>query len=142
NLQGLHNTEMALQSLGEALNRDRERRITLERQVADILETPDAKPATGDAPKVTAVLNLENELVIQKQALLALELKLRPEHPDVKKQRRVVEELEKRAEAQQLESELAAKPGPVASAVVMDPGKRKRLADARIEPDTPERQIP
>jgi hypothetical protein len=34
NLQAQHNAEMALQSLGEALNRDRERRITLERSSA------------------------------------------------------------------------------------------------------------
>ncbi len=50
NLQGLHNTEMALQSLGEALNRDRERRINLERSVADILDSPDAK---GRPPQAT-----------------------------------------------------------------------------------------
>ena len=141
NMQGLHNAEMALQSLGENLNRDRERRITLERQVADILETPDVKPAT-EAPKASsAALNLEQELTIQKQALLAIELKLRPEHPDVRKQRRVVEELQKRIDAAQLESDLTVKPGPVASAVVMDAGKRKRLADARIELDNLDRQI-
>ena len=61
NLQGLHNAEMALQALGENLNRDRERRITLERQVADILETPDAKPA-GEVPRpCSADLNPEQE---------------------------------------------------------------------------------
>ncbi len=140
NLQAQHNAEMALQSLGEALNRDRERRINLERTVGDILEAPDAKPA-GDAPRPVATVNLDNELTVQKQALLAIELRLRPEHPDVRKQRRVVEELEKRVAAQNLESDLTAKPGPVASAVVMDPGKRKRLTDARIELDNLDRQI-
>jgi len=68
-------------------------------------------------------------------------LRLRPEHPDVKKQRRVVEELEKRVAAQQLEGDLTTKPGPVASGIVMDPGKRKRLADARIDLDNLDRQI-
>ena len=91
NMQGLHNAEMALQALGENLNRDRERRITLERQVADILEAPDAKPAAEVPRPSSAALNLEQELTIQQQALLAIELKLRPEHPDVKKQRRIVE---------------------------------------------------
>ena len=33
NLQGQHNTEMALQTLSESLNRDRERRLLLERTV-------------------------------------------------------------------------------------------------------------
>ena len=140
NLQAQHNAEMALQSLGEALNRDRERRITLERTVADILDAPDAKPA-ADAPRPAATVNLDQELTVQRQALLAIELRLRPEHPDVRKQRRVVEELEKRVAAQQLESDLTAKPGPVASAVVMDSGKRKRLTDARIELDNLDRQI-
>src|SRR5688572_8346428 len=140
NLQAQHNAEMALQSLGEALNRDRERRITLERTVADILDSPDAKPA-DNAPRPAATVNLDQELTLQKQALLAIELRLRPEHPDVRKQRRVVEELEKRVAAQQLESDLTAKPGPVASAVVMDSGKRKRLTDARIELDNLDRQI-
>ena len=141
NLQAQHNAEMALQTLGEALNRDRERRITLERSVADILEAPDARPAATDAPRSVTVVSLEDELVTQKQALLALELKLRPEHPDVKKQRRVVEELQKRINAQQLASDLTVKPSPAASAVVMDAGKRKRLADARIELDNLDRQI-
>ena len=140
NLQGLHNAEMALQSLGESLNRDRERRIALERSVADILETPDARPA-ADAPRPAADHHLQEELRIQQQALLAIELKLRPEHPDVKKQRRVVEELEKRVGAQQLASDLTAKPAPVASAVVMDPAKRKRLDRCAPELDNLDRQI-
>ena len=38
NMQGLHNTEMQLQALGESLNRDRDRRLLLERTVADVLE--------------------------------------------------------------------------------------------------------
>jgi polysaccharide chain length determinant protein (PEP-CTERM system associated) len=141
NLQGLHNSEMALQSLGESLNRDRERRITLERTVADILEAPDAKPAAADAPKVVGIVNLEDELRLQQQTLLAMELRLRPEHPDVRKQRRIVDELQKRIGAKNLEGELTAKPGPVASATLMDPTKRKRLTDARIELDNLDRQI-
>ena len=138
NLQALHNAEMALQTIGESLNRDRERRITLERTVADILESPDEKPVAPETKKPVAV-NLDDELLIQKQALLAIELKLRPEHPDVKKQRRVVEELEKRVEALRLAGELTVKSSNPVQA--MDAGKRKRLTDARIELDNLDRQI-
>ena len=138
NLQALHNAEQALQSLGQSLNHDRERRITLERTVADIIETPDAAPAV-DKPAPVQSFNLEEELATQKRALLAVELKLRPDHPDVRKQRRVIEELEKRVEAQKLLGELTARPtGP---AVMMDPAKRKRLTEARIELDNLDRQI-
>ena len=137
NLQALHNTEMALQSLGESLNRDRERRITLERTVADIIEAPDERPAADSTPK-PATINLEAELQVQKQALLALELKLRPEHPDVRKQRRAVEELEKRVEAERLQGTLISRPTPQ---VLMTYDKRKRLLDARTELDNLDRQI-
>jgi polysaccharide chain length determinant protein (PEP-CTERM system associated) len=141
NLQALHNAEMALQSLGESLNRDRERRITLERSVADIVETPDEKPATGGgtAPR-SAATNLADELQTQKQALLAMELRLRPEHPDLKKQRHIVDELEKRIEAEKLADDLTVKPAPTAAAP-MDSAKRKRLIDARTDLDNLDRQI-
>ena len=138
NLQALHNAEMALQMLGESLNRDRERRITLERTVADVVEAPDEKPAES-APRRTIEINLDDEVAKEKQALLALELKLRPEHPDVKKQRKVVEELEKRAAAAKVEGTLTARA--VGPAVVLDYSKRKRLLDARAELENLDRVI-
>jgi polysaccharide chain length determinant protein (PEP-CTERM system associated) len=139
NLQGQHNAEMALQQLGEGLNRDRERRLLLERQVTDIIESPDEKPAAADASKSEMAQSLEDELKLARQALLALELKLKPEHPDVKKQRHTVAELEARVKAQQLEGTLAAKP--VAAPVVMDAAKRRKLTDARAELENLDRQI-
>jgi len=139
NMQGQHNAEMALQTLGDSLNRDRERRLLLERQVTDIVEAPEEKPAaTGDAAKGEMAQTLEDELKLARQALLAVELKLKPEHPDVKKQRRTVEELEARVKAQQLEGTLQAKP---VGAVVMDAAKRRKLTDARAELENLDRQI-
>ena len=138
NLQGQHNAEMALQDLGEDLNRDRERRIMLERTVTDILEEPEPKKAepekAADAPKT-----LEEELAIAKAALVAVELKLKPEHPDVRKQRRAVSELEARVAAQKLDSTLSSRP--TGAAVLMDAGKRKRLMDARAQLENLDRQI-
>jgi len=137
NLQGLHNTEMALQTIGESLNRDRERRLLLERSVADIVEAPDAEPAGAAAPSEMAK-TLADELRAAEQALLAVELKLKPEHPDVKRQRRNVDELRKRVEAQQLEGTLAAKPR---APVAMDYARRKRLTDAKAELENLDRQL-
>ena len=137
NLQGQHNAEMALQALGEDLNRDRERRILLERQVTDLLEAPvEAKPSDPDKPEMAETL--EDELRIAQQALLAVELKLRPEHPDVKKQRRAVDLLEQRVAALKLEGTLTSRPTP---AVVMDPARRKRLTDAKADLDNLDRQL-
>ena len=140
NLQGQHNAEMALQSLGEDLNRDRERRIMLERQVTDLIEAQSAPPAkTSDPAKPEMAETLEDELRLAQQALLAVELKLKPEHPDVKKQRRAVELLEQRVAAQKLEGTLASRP--TGAAVALDPEKRKRLLDAKADLDNLDRQI-
>jgi polysaccharide chain length determinant protein (PEP-CTERM system associated) len=138
NLQGLHNTEMALQALGESLNRDRERRITFERTVADVLEAPDPVPLSESAPREAMAQTLQDELRIAQQALIAVELKLKPDHPDVRRQRRAVEELEKRVEAQKLEGALTSRPS---NTVVMDYAKRKRLTDAKAELDNLDREI-
>lgn len=137
NLQGLHNAEMALQTIGESLNRDRERRLLLERSVADIIEAPDP-PAAGAAVPSEMAKTLADELRTSEQALLAVELKLKPEHPDVKRLRRNVDELRKRVEAQALEGTLTSKPR---LTVAMDFERRKRLTNAKAELDNLDRQL-
>lgn len=136
NLQGLQGAEMALQTLGESLNRDRERRLMLERSVADLIEAPEA--AEGAAAPTAMAQSLADELRLAEQALLAVELKLKPEHPDVRRQRRSVEELKKRVEAQQLDGTLTAKPR---APVTIDAARRKRLIDAKAELDNLDRQL-
>ena len=140
NLQGLHNTEMALQTLVESLNRDRERRIGFERTVADLVEELNTAPAPAEPTGARADMakTLDDELRVAQQALLAVELKLKPDHPDVKRLRRNVEELSKRVEAQALEGTLASRPS---RTVVMDAVKKKRLTDARAELDNLDRQL-
>lgn len=43
NMQGLHNLEMQLQSLTESINRDRDRHLALEKQIADLETPPDPR---------------------------------------------------------------------------------------------------
>lgn len=139
NLQGQHNAEMALQNLGESLNRDRERRILLERQVADIVEAPVETKAADESKVPDMAQTLEDEYRTAQNALLALELKLKPEHPDVKKQKRAVEELKARVEASKLDSTLSSRP--TGAVVMMDATKRRKLTDARAELDNLDRQL-
>lgn len=137
NLQGLHNTEMALQTIGESLNRDRERRLLLERSVAEIVDAPADAPASGATP-APAPSTLDDELRQAQQALLAVELKLKPEHPDVRRLRRTVEELTKRVEASKLDATLTGKP---TLTVAMNSATRKRLTDAKAELENLDRQL-
>lgn len=139
NLQGLHNAEMALQSIGESLNRDRERRLLLERSVADIIAAPaDATAPGAAAPPSDMAKTLADELKLAEQSLLAVELKLKPEHPDVRRLRRNVEELKKRVEAQQLEGTITTKSS---APVAIDYARRKRLTDAKTELENLDRQL-
>jgi polysaccharide chain length determinant protein (PEP-CTERM system associated) len=138
NLQGLHNAEIALQQLGESLNRDRERRIQFERTVADVLEAPEPVAAPAAQPRPEMAETLQDELRAAQQALVAVELKLKPEHPDVKRLRRNVEELQRRVDAHKLEGTLTTRP---TNTVVMDYAKRKRLTDAKAELDNLDREI-
>jgi polysaccharide chain length determinant protein (PEP-CTERM system associated) len=138
NMQGLHNTTIALQQLGESLNRDRERRIQFERTVADVLEAPEPATPPGEAPRPDIARTLEDELHTAQQSLIAVETKLKPDHPDVKRLRRTVQDLRERVEAARLEGTLASRP---TTAVVMDYAKRKRLLDAKAELDNLDREI-
>jgi polysaccharide chain length determinant protein (PEP-CTERM system associated) len=139
NMQGQHNTEMALQTLGEALNRDRERRLLLERQVTDIVDAPEPPKPSADKLKDDIAQSLEDTLKEQEAALVAVEMKLKPEHPDVKKQRRAVQDLRDRVAAHKLDENLASRP--TGAAVMMDPAKRKKLLDARASLEDLDRQI-
>jgi polysaccharide chain length determinant protein (PEP-CTERM system associated) len=111
NLQVLSNTQMQLQNLMETTARDRDRRLILERQLAD-LTAPDAAslPAVFDIPADPTQLpggTVVQQLEISRAALRQMELRLRPEHPDIIRMKRLVRELEEKAEAEALERPLS-----------------------------------
>jgi len=110
NLQVMHNLQMQVQAVLESANRDRDRRLFLERTLADLEEpqaqaaravaqTPPAAPAE-DAPTTvgpgTAAERLENA----RETLRGLELRLKPEHPDVVYMKRLIADLEAKAKAE------------------------------------------
>jgi polysaccharide chain length determinant protein (PEP-CTERM system associated) len=121
NLQAIRNTQMQVQSVLESLNRDQDRRLMLERQIAD-LENQPGDPSPGEA---TAVQQLANA----RTALAVLETRLTPAHPDVQRARRVVRDLEAKvdaeAQAQPLSGQGAAVPG--------ETPRQKRLRELRAE---------
>jgi polysaccharide chain length determinant protein (PEP-CTERM system associated) len=141
NMQGLHNTEMQLQALLDSLNRDRDRRSTLERQIAELVaaapaDTPAVHPATAGeegAPAGTAAEQLRAAQTI----LQGLSLRLKPEHPDVLRQKRIVAALQKRADDEAGSRPLTAAP-PLTPAESL---RQNRLHDAKAEMDSLDRQL-
>ncbi len=99
NQQVIQNLEMQAQALAESVNRDRDRRLLLERQLSD-LEVADsestAPPVTTLDPNSRAnqVTTTAQQLEDARGRLEALEIRLKPEHPDVIALKRVIRDFE------------------------------------------------
>jgi polysaccharide chain length determinant protein (PEP-CTERM system associated) len=111
NLQVLHNLQLQGQALVDSTSRDKDRRLFLERALADLeSEAQDTRAAApvspiGDAPGLVSGGTSAEQLEAARSALTSLELRLRPEHPDVVYLKRVIRDLEAKVQA-----EAAAKP--------------------------------
>jgi polysaccharide chain length determinant protein (PEP-CTERM system associated) len=138
NLQAIQNAQMQLQAVSESINRARERRLLLERQVADAqtlviptlvtpgIAAPDATP--------TAAQQLENA-----QARLELmRLRYTPDHPDVKSLQRSISELQLKVD------EEARKPAAVTSDKPLSPAeaaRQRRIRDLQADIEVLDRQV-
>jgi polysaccharide chain length determinant protein (PEP-CTERM system associated) len=138
NMQGLHNTEMQLQALVDSLNRDRDRRLVLERMVADLTpaetasSTADRRPADGEKTEVSTADRLGAAEALRREMLL----RLTPEHPDVLRLNRTIESLRKRLEAEGPQRDT----GP-AKVLPSETARRSRLQDTRAEIENLDRQM-
>jgi polysaccharide chain length determinant protein (PEP-CTERM system associated) len=133
NLQGLHNTEMQLQALVESTNRDRDRRLLVERLTADANLDASGDAAQTKAPSSgdDATLSPTEQLRAAETALVALELRLKAEHPDVIRLKRNITDLKKRIAAEAVDQ-----PVSTSGKVVMGPGdivRRNRMNEAKAE---------
>jgi len=93
NLQVIESTQQQIQSLNESINRDRDRRLVLERSLADSdsADGLDAgRPGTAEAAEAQTFDQLEKA----RGELRDLLLRLKPEHPDVVAKQRSIRELE------------------------------------------------
>jgi protein tyrosine kinase modulator len=97
NLQVIRNTQAEIQALNESIDRDRDRRLTLEKSAGDA-QAGAADPAASDG--TTQATKLAEQLETARGELRALEIRLKPEHPDVIAKKRAVADLERRAQAE------------------------------------------
>jgi polysaccharide chain length determinant protein (PEP-CTERM system associated) len=137
NLQAISNAQMQLQSVSESLNRARERRLLIERQLADAQALPvgsalpDASAAPG--PPTTA-----QQLQAARARLEAFKLQYTPDHPDVRALERTIRDLQARAD------EEARRPAPAASAASLSPAeaaRQKRIRDLNADIEVIDHQI-
>ena len=95
NLQAIQNTHIQLQAVNEAANRALERRLLIERQLADarMLQVPQPEPVNASGPDAPTTISTARQLEVAEARLLLMLQRNTPDHPDVVTLRRVIEEL-------------------------------------------------
>ena len=129
NLQMMQSSQVQLATAIESVNRDRDRLAVLERALAEAPPTVTIVPAApiAEGAPGTAAQQLERA----KGQLAALLLRLKPEHPDIGRAKRIIVELEANAEAEALAQPLSqTSPSP---AVLRDRAAQARIESARAE---------
>jgi hypothetical protein len=131
NMQGLHNSEMQLQALIDSLNRDRDRKLALERLIADleaaevvVVQTPAPTSSARDADGLPIGATAAQQLDAAQAVLQGMQMKLKDTHPDVQRQKRLIAELQKKVDAEALARPVSA------PATAAETFKKNRLAEA------------
>ena len=137
NLQLLQGAQARLHALSEANNRDRDRLALLERQLAEMPAVPPGQVSAGPLPRrgggeQNQATTAAQQLEIARGELRALQLRLRPEHPDVGRAKRLIAELEAKAEAETLQQPLSAvTPAPASNPAAERNAQLRDGADAQ-----------
>ena len=142
NLQVIQNTQLQVQNLVESLDRDRDRRLILQRSMAD-LSTPEVITETAAASPPASGESPVDELGEARRKLAELQSRLTEAHPDVIRAKRTVRELETKAAA-----EAAAMPkttdvpaAPVAHVSAAEATRLAKLRNLQSEMANLDRQI-
>lgn len=137
NLQAIQNAQIQLQALNESINRDRDRRLVVERQLADLRSAPppaQLSPQPPNATDVAPTLSSAQLLDLARAKLRTLELHYTSEHPDVVAARRQVKELEAKVVAENSAPRKSDEVSPVApSAAELQRQHRIAELDAELQ---------
>ncbi len=140
NLSMMQTTQLQMQANLEAASKERDRLLSLEQAIADAIanaraQMPALSRASDEAPPGTAAQRLE----AARAELRNLELRLKPQHPDISRARRAVAELEAKAEQEAQLQPLGADPDQLQAALPADVAAR--VSAMRIEADEIRRRL-
>jgi polysaccharide chain length determinant protein (PEP-CTERM system associated) len=112
NLQLLQGAQTRLQNLSESANRDRDRLATIEKNLSEMPPISTVAPVQpvarrGGSEQVTTA-SAAQQLESARAELRTLQLRLKPEHPDIGRAKRLIAELEAKAETEALQQPLSA----------------------------------
>jgi polysaccharide chain length determinant protein (PEP-CTERM system associated) len=146
NLQVLQNLQMQVQAIVESINRDKDRRHLIERSLADLTgEAPAATPAapviSADDPTSLGSGSAAAQLEAARNILRAMELRYKPDYPDIKRWKRVIGDLEAKAQAEAIEKPLSRGAGPERPATPEEAARQKRINEVQAELDNLDLQL-
>ena len=146
NQQALQNTQMQIQAVADAANRERDRKLMLERLLGDSQPVvPDSAPAASapaaSAPAVDAALPVDQQLDAARRTLAALELRLTPDHPDVRRMKRTVAGLEAKAAAEPAQTSSPAASETPRAVGQQEAARLTRMREMRAELESANRTI-
>jgi polysaccharide chain length determinant protein (PEP-CTERM system associated) len=145
NQRMLQNSQVQAQGLTDAIGRDRDRRLALQRELADVLaaEANGVPVASGTAATANAgVDSLTTELALAESRLRELTLRYKDTHPDVAAARRKLREIEEKYTAEQRVA--ASRPADAPPPVVNTAGARAqqlRIRQLKTDLEGLDRQI-
>ena len=139
NLQAIQTTQGQMHALQDSLSRAQDRKTVIERQIDDLrlqsAAAPAPAPAPGSDPAIMAGQTAAQRLEAARHALTGMELRLKPEHPDIVRFKRVIKDLEKEAEKEALQTPLS-EATPAAIVAGMSPAevaRQSRLSALQAE---------
>jgi polysaccharide chain length determinant protein (PEP-CTERM system associated) len=143
NLQAIQNAQMQVQTLSESLNRDRERKNLLERQIADLENTPEPATIALAQPGTDAIqpASTAQQLEAANLRLQAAQLRYTGDHPDVIALKKVIGELEAKLAREGADGSTSAVTAPVKPMTAAEALRQNRLRALRADLQNVDRQI-
>jgi len=141
NLQAIQNAQLQLQSVSESSNRARERRLLMERQIADAEAYPAlvVPPAPVAAPADQTPTTARQLEVVQQQLQIA-RLRYTSDHPSVRALERTIRDLQAKVD-EEAKLPQPEKDEPPAPAELAELARQKRIKDLQAELDIIDRQL-
>lgn len=137
NMQAIQSTQLQRQALVESLARDRDSKLLNERLYADALAQPAAMSSRRPANESLAEMAPRQQLEVARANLAAAELKLKEGHPDLRRARKQVSDLEAQVAALPAADAGASLGGPTQEEVQ----RRERISGLRAAIESLDRQI-
>src|SRR5207344_395996 len=144
NLQAIQNAQVQLQSLADGADRASERRLLLERQVADlqaeIVPITPTQPAQA-SQDVVSTESTAQQLRIQRARLENMLTHLKPDHPDVRTMRRLIRDLEAKLEVEEGSRPATTPTDNLKELPLAERLRQQRIRDLKLQIDDIDRQL-